>query len=436
MGINMTYQEALAYIEGLGSLGMRPGLTRMKELCLKLGNPQDNLKMVHIAGTNGKGSVLSFMASVFRKAGYRVGCYISPVIFEYRDRISVNNKAIGKVALGEGMELLREVSLAVEAEGLGHPTAFEIETALAFWYFVKQKCDIVFLETGMGGREDATNVILQNELAILTPISRDHMKYLGDSLEEIAFHKAGILKQNCPVVFGRQNPEVAEVLEREAAKNNCPLLETNPIKATKVRFSLHKTQFETNEWGKMEICLLGKYQLDNALLALKSIQVLTNYRWKISKEAVRDGMKEAKWPGRFTIIERKPLFVADGAHNEAGAQRLSESLEFYFTNRRIIFIIGMLQDKEIEKVLARTCHYADQVITITPPDNPRGISAYELAKEASRYHKQVTAADSLEEAVEMSKLLAGKEDVILAFGSLSYLGKLIGIIESKTSGKA
>jgi dihydrofolate synthase/folylpolyglutamate synthase len=432
----MKYQEALEYVEGLSSLGIKPGLTRMIELCRRMGNPQDTLKIVHIAGTNGKGSVLAFMASVFRKAGYRVGCYISPVIFEYREKITVNGKAIGKAALGEGMELLREASLGEWVEELGHPTAFELETALAFWYFVRKKCDIVFLETGMGGRADATNIILRNELAVITPISRDHMKYLGESLEEIAGHKAGILKNDCLAVLGMQKPEVYHVLTSEAADHNCPVYDTTSIKVTKIRTGLHKTQFHTKEWGKIEIGLLGKYQIDNAILALKSIQVLSIHGWKISEEALRDGMREAVWPGRFTVIGRGPIYVVDGAHNEDGARRLIESLELYFTNRRIIFIIGMLHDKETTKVLAATCCYADQVITITPPDTPRGMSAYELAQEASTYHERVTAADSLEEAAEMSKLLAGKEDVILAFGSLSYLGKWISIIEGKTGGKA
>jgi dihydrofolate synthase/folylpolyglutamate synthase len=432
----MKYREAIEYVEGLSSLGIRPGLARMIELCRRLGNPQDTLKMVHIAGTNGKGSVLAFISSVFRKAGYRVGCYISPVIFEYREKISINGKAIGKAMLGEGMELLREASLNVEAEGLGHPTAFEIETALAFWYFDKRKCDIVFLETGMGGREDATNVIRRHELAVVTPISRDHMKYLGEDIEAIALHKAGILKNDCPVVFGLQKPEVYQVLNREAAEKNCPVYDTTSMKVMKLRAGLHKTQFDTKDWGRIEIGLLGKYQVDNAVLALKSLQVLSNNGWKISAEAVREGMREAVWPGRFSVIAGHPLYVVDGAHNEEGARRLAESLEFYFTNRRIIFIIGMLQDKETEKVLAITSPYADQLITVTPPDNPRGMTAYDLAKEASAYHPQVTAADSLEEAAEMSGLLAGEDDVILAFGSLSYLGKWIEIIEGKTSGKA
>jgi dihydrofolate synthase/folylpolyglutamate synthase len=432
----MKYQEALEYVEGLSSLGIKPGLDRMKELCCRLGSPQDALKIVHIAGTNGKGSVLAFMASVFRKAGYRVGCYISPVIYDYREKITVNGKAIGKAVLGEGMELLKGLSLGDWVEKLGHPTAYEMETALAFWYFVRKKCDIVFLETGMGGREDATNIILRNELTVITPIGRDHMKYLGEKMEEIAKHKAGIFKNECPVVLGMQKPEVYQVLTREAADHICPVYDTTSIKVTKIRAGLRKTQFDTKEWGKIEIALLGKYQIDNAVLALKSIQVLSKYGWKISGDALLEGMREATWPGRFTIIGRGPIFVVDGAHNEDGARRLMESLEFYFTNRRIIFIMGMLHDKETTKVLAATCRYADQVITITPPDTPRGMSAYELAQEASSFHERVTAADSLEEAAEMSKLLAGKEDVILAFGSLSYLGKWISIIEGKTGGKA
>jgi dihydrofolate synthase/folylpolyglutamate synthase len=432
----MKYQEALEYIEKLAKSGMKPGLERMRELCHRMGDPQESLRMVHIAGTNGKGSVLAFMSSILQMAGYRVGCYISPAVFDYREKITINGKGIGKTSVGEGMEILRDISRAMIEDGLEPPTVFEIETALAFWYFQKKKCKIVFLETGMGGKEDATNVIHHNEMAVITTISRDHMKYLGESLTEIAYQKAGIMKPGCSVVIGKQKQEVAEVLINCANKNTCNLYSAEDIKISKVHYTLTKTKFDTEVMKNMEISILGKVQIDNAVLALKSIQVLSSKGWKIPEEAVRKGFQEAKWMGRFTIVGHRPLFVVDGAHNEDAAVRLAESLEFYFTNRRIVFIIGMLKDKETEKVLGITSKYAEQIITITPPNNARALTAYELAKQASTYHTQVTAADSIEEAVEMSYLLADREDVIVAFGSLSYLGKVIEILENRAYGKA
>lgn len=427
----MTEREAMEFIEGCGRFGIVPGLDSIRELCRRLGEPQRELKFVHIAGTNGKGSVSAYIATVLKCAGYRVGRYISPTIFRYRERIQVNDRCISVRALCEGVALIREKCDEMAAEGLPHPTPFEIETALGFLYFKEKKCDIVVLEAGMGGLLDATNIIENTVAAVLTSISMDHMKFLGNSLEEIAVQKAGILKKGCAAVSSAQRPEVMAVIEKKAAVLHCPLTVSNFGEIAHAKYGLEKQQFDYAGYQKLTISLAGRFQPENAALAVDVLAVLGERGFPVTEASLRQGLKETVWPGRFTIIGKKPYFIADGAHNEDAAGRLAESIEFYFTNRRIIYIMGVLKDKEYEKVIELTHSYADQIITVTPPGNPRALPAYDLACAVARVHKNVTAVDSLEEAVEMSMLLAGKDDVIIAFGSLSYLGRLMEIAATK-----
>lgn len=427
----MKYQEALDYIDSIKKYGIVPGLDTIRELCRRLGNPQDELQFVHIAGTNGKGSVLAYVSTVLKCAGYRVGRYISPTIRDYRERIQINGRMITQKALCGLMEELKQACEDMAAEGFAHPTPFEVETALGFLYFSREKCDLVVLETGMGGRLDATNVIRNTLAAVLASISMDHMQYLGKNLREIAGEKAGIIKPGCRVVTAWQEPEAMEIIREQADRLHAPLTTADMAAVKRVRYGLEKQRFDYAGMKDLEIHLAGRYQIDNAVLALQVCQALSGCGYDISEKALRQGLLEARWPGRFTVLGRRPLFVADGAHNEDAAKKLAQSIEFYFINKRIIYIMGILKDKEYEKIIELTAPYADQILTVTPPGNPRAMGSYELAQEAAKVHSQVTAVDSLEEAVEISHLLAGKEDVILAFGSLSYMGKLMEIMEER-----
>ena len=425
----MKYEEALEYVESISMAGIKPGLSNIIHLCERLGNPQDSLKFVHISGTNGKGSTLAYIYEILQSAGIKVGRYVSPTIFEYRERIQVGKRMITKNALAEGMELVKNACDRMVEEGLGQPTPFEVETALAFWYFQREKCEIVVLETGMGGRLDATNLIKNTLVAVIASVSMDHMQFLGKTLGEIAYQKAGIIKEGCSVVTMEQSETVLEVIRNEAKEKQCQLLLSSAKGLTKVHYGVEKQSFTTKEYGKLEISLAGRFQMENVCLALKAIEVLREKGYKITDQAIKTGLAGTKWPGRFQMLAKKPTFIVDGAHNEDAAQKLAESIEFYFTNKRIIYIMGMLKDKEYEKVVQITHKYADQIITITPPENARALKAYELAQCVAEYHGNVTAADSLEEAVEMARLLADKDDVIIAFGSLSYLGRLIRLLE-------
>lgn len=427
----MKYTQAVEYMESLSSYGIVPGLGNIRNLCEKLKDPQKHLQFVHIAGTNGKGSVLAYVSTILKAAGYKVGRYVSPTISEYRERIQINNRSITKKALGEYVERMKGICEELVAEGKPHPTPFEVETAMAFLYFKEQGCDIVVMETGMGGRQDATNIIENTLVSVLVSISMDHMQFLGKDLTAIATEKAGIIKPGCQVVTALQVPEVMYVIEEQAEEYQVPVTVVGEENVRKIRYGLEKQRFDYGSWKNLEITLAGMHQIGNAVLAIEVVRALQQKGYEITEKALRAGLKETQWPGRFTLLAKKPYFVVDGAHNEDAAKKLAESIEFYFTNKRIIYIMGILRDKEYEKIIDLTHGYADQILTVATPNQARTLSSYELATEVAKVHQNVTAVDSLEEAVEIAYLLAGKEDVIIAFGSLSFTGKLMNILENR-----
>lgn len=424
----MKERQVYEYLNSLQTKGIVPGLESIRTLLKRLGNPQKALKFVHVAGTNGKGSVCSFLAGALKCGGFRVGRYLSPTIFDYRERIQVNDRMITKEALGRLLEKIKTVCEEMVAEGLPQPTAFEVETALGFLYFNEKQCDIVVLETGMGGALDATNIVENTLVCVFASISRDHMQFLGNTLEEIAAQKAGIIKPGAVAVSAWQPESVRQVLREKAGDLNVSMSFVNPEQITQRKYGLAKQKFTYHSRRQVEITLAGKYQLENAALALEAMDALAEKGFSVSEEKLRKAFRETKWPGRFTLVQKNPLFIVDGAHNEDAAKRLAESIEFYFTNKRIIYIMGVLRDKEYQKIIQLTVKYAESVITVTTPNNPRALPAYELAKAVSEVCPNVTAVDSLEEAVEMSHLLAGKDDCIIAFGSLSFLGQLMTLL--------
>lgn len=428
----MNYQEAMEYIENCAGHGIMPGLETINELLRRLEHPENSLKFIHIAGTNGKGSTLAFVSEALSTNGYKVGRYVSPTIFEYRERFQIQGKPISKAQVAR---LMTEVSVHADAmseEGFSHPTPFEIETAMAFLLFAEKNCDFVVLETGMGGMLDATNVVKNTLVAVINTIAMDHSAYLGDTLEKIATHKAGIIKEDCVVVSSEQNLEVKNVINKIAEEKKAKKVvfaDSTQIKKTK--FDLKKTIFSYRNWDKMEIGLLGTYQVKNAALALEVLEVLKELGIKLKDAKIREAMYNAVWPARFQMLDKKPYFFVDGAHNPQAAQELRDSIQFYFTNRKIIYIIGVFRDKEYEKVIETTCDLATHIITVAKKANNRALPAYELAQEVVKVNPMVTVADSIEEAVELAYLLADKETVIIAFGSLAYLGDCIYTVEHR-----
>lgn len=430
----MSVFQTREYLESLRTYGVVPGLDSIRRLCARLGNPQDDLRFVHIAGTNGKGSVLCLIAAALEEAGYRTGCYSSPAVLDEREIIKVNGRMISRKGFCQGISRIRTACIGLTQEGFPHPTLFEVQTALAFWYFKEKKCDIVVLETGMGGELDATNVVKTTAAAVFAPVSPDHMGVLGNSLAEIARTKSGIVKPGCRAVTARQKPEVLEMIEERCRSENVALTVAEPDAVQAVKSTLQKQVFSYKEKKKLEITLAGRYELENAVLALEALEVLAGCGYPVPDTALRRGFLKAVWPGRFQVIKEAPVFIADGAHNIDAAIKLEDSLRFYFGEKKLIYIMGMLRDKDHEAVIRSTCPSAGHILTVST-QGERGLSAYELAGKVRKYHGEVTALDSVEEAVEIGLMLSGGEIPVIAFGSLSYLGKLINIVQNRKKKK-
>ena len=426
----MNYRESRAYIENAQPLGMVLGLENMLELMERLGNPQDDLKFVHVGGTNGKGSVIAYLYSTLTLAGYRVGRYVSPTLYSYRERLETAGKKVTKEKFAEYITKIAEVIKEMTAEGLPHPTPFEIETAAAFLYFKEENCDLVLLEVGMGGDLDATNIIRTTLISVLTSISMDHMTFLGTTLGEIAEKKAGIIKDGCHTVTINQEPEaLAVILERcEGMGVACTISDYK--EAAVLEESCQGQTFRYRD-EVYRLSLAGVCQIENAVLALNVLDVLSEKGFPVALEQRKEGLLKTSWDGRFTFIHEKPLFIVDGAHNPAAADRLVDSIEHYFKGKRIIFIVGVFKDKDYRSVIEKTAGYAGEILTIETPDNPRALSAKELAHVVAEYNPNVRAMSSVEEAVKTAFELAGEEDVIISFGSLSNIGKITEAVEGE-----
>lgn len=429
----MTYKEARRFLENCNQYAGELTLEPLREMLRRLGNPQDKLSFVHIAGTNGKGSILAYVSTILFKAKYRVGRYVSPTIFGYRERIQVNGVSISREDLTRLTEKVERVGAQMLSEGLRHPTMFEAETAVAFLYFLEQGCEIVVLEAGMGGRTDATNVIQNTLVAVLASISMDHMGFLGDTLFEIAENKAEIIKPGCMVVSVKQMEEAERAVMERSKKVGCSVVVADADAAVHRKRGLFQQTFDYKEQESVEIALSGEYQFINAVAALEVVEALRKKGYQIPEEAVRSGLKETVWKGRFTVVAKEPYVIVDGAHNRDAAKRLRETIEQYLSDKRLIYIMGVLADKEYERVIEETVSFASEIVTVMTPDNERALPAEKLAEAVAKYHVPVQAAESIADAVERAYALARKEDVILAFGSLSYLGELIRQVERRTS---
>ena len=366
----------------------------------RLGNPQDDLKFIHIAGTNGKGSTLAYISTVLKEAGYRTGRYSSPAIYSYQEQIQVNEEAISREELARLTEEIRKAGREMLAEGLAHPTSFEVETILAFLYFREKKCDLVVLETGMGGQMDATNVVNTTLVSVLTPISMDHM-------------------------------EAAAVIEETCRQKGCRLRETDLGEIRDAVYGWERQSFSYRQYRNLEIPLAGACQIENAALAVEALEALKDLGYEIPERALQKGLAGTVWKGRFAVIAQNPLFILDGAHNRDAADRLRESIELYFPGRRLIYIMGVLADKEYDYIAGCLAPLAAQSVTVETPDNLRALPARALAEAVAPYNPHVQAAESLAEAGKLAREAAGPEDVIIAFGSLSYLGELNRLVNSE-----
>lgn len=456
--------DPIAYINTPRWQESRLGLERIAELLECLGRPQDKLRFVHVAGTNGKGSVCSYLSSILQAAGYRTGLFTSPYLVRFEERIRVDGKMIGMRDLTDVTLEVRDVAEDMARRTGDHPTEFELMTAVAITYFAKAGCDIAVLEVGLGGRLDSTNVIDAPEVCVIARIGFDHTAILGNTLSAIAGEKAGIVKPGAQVVSWPQEPEAMEVVRAVAQSAGCPLsvadfnqLEEGAVlwagsddgaaelaeglpEGSSVFGPLRPFGYKGRRFATS---LLAAYQPANAALALEAVEALRRKGWDIPEEAVRRGIAQAKWPGRFEIVEGggspdEFAIVLDGGHNPQGAAALAQSLDEVFPGRKPVFVIGVLADKNYPEMLEAVLPYGSAFVCVTP-DNPRALPADKLAR-AIRWTGQdmlgcsacvkPQVASDFEDALERARQLAGEDGLICAFGSLYSIGSLMEAVET------
>ena len=418
----MDFLSAKEYIDGLNRFGSVLGLSNIRKLLELLGNPEKALRVIHVAGTNGKGSTITYIESILREASYTTAKYTSPVVFEYLEKYQISGKNIGEEDFVRAVIKVKAALKELNERDI-YPTVFEVETAIAFLVFKEKNVDVVLLETGMGGDSDATNVLDRVLLSVITSISYDHMAFLGDTIEEIASHKAGIIKRNCPVTINGNNKAALEVIKNIADKNN-----SNIRVAAKADLKNKRYKAGSGEvFLGIETCLKGLYQEENIALAIESILEIRD-TVDVTEENIVSGIKKAYIAGRFEKISDNPPIYIDGAHNGDAVDKLKRTLEENFKEEEKVFIMGVLADKDYEKECRSICSLAKAVITVTP-NNPRALNGEKLMETANKYNNNVCYAKTLEEALE--KAVSLQADMIVAFGSLSYLGRFKEICKSK-----
>lgn len=432
--------DPIAYINEPRWQDSRLGLDRIRELLERLGRPQDRLKFVHVAGTNGKGSTCAYLASILQAAGLRTGLFTSPYIEVFEERIRVDGDNISREELMGVTLAVREQAEAIAAETGDHPTEFELMTAVALMHFARSACDIVVLEVGLGGRLDSTNVIDAPEVAVVARIGLDHTGLLGTTLSAIAGEKAGIVKPGSRVVSWPQDAEAMEVVEQRAAACGdqlaVPDLAQLHVGAVERRLAGSNVSceafvrtFSYKQYSNLSTRLLGAYQPANAALAIEATEALREAGWDVSDNAIRSGVAQAAWPGRFDVLPRvqgEPTVVVDGGHNPQGATALVDSLNDVFPGQKPVFVIGVLEDKDYPAMLEAVLPQAAAFVVVTP-DNPRALAASKLARAIRWTGQDMLGCSScvnpyeardMDDALAKARELAGPDGLVCAFGSL------------------
>lgn len=436
----MNYDEAMKYIDDSAKFSMKLGLERTEKILELLGNPHKELKCIHIAGTNGKGSTTAMMSSILKEAGYKVGTYTSPYIEEFEERIQVNGENIPKEDLAVVISKVKEAANKILFLGYDDATQFEIITCAGFLYFYEQKVDYAVIEVGLGGRLDSTNVI-KPILSIITSISYDHMNILGDTLEKIAYEKAGIIKDGIPLVLYPQEKEVYSIIENTCLEKEAKLIKVLPncakflgiVDIPENHRVLRVQNVAVNTLNKeynIKLALLGKHQLINCSTVLYAIEELKNMGLHICENSIVKGLLKVRWPGRLEVLNWKPLVVIDGAHNIDGIKKLKESMDVYFKYKDIVLILGILADKEVEDMVKIIASEVKQVICVTP-HSERAELASQLMKEVKKINGKVIAIDDYSKAYDSALSFTDSEDLILVSGSLYMIGDMRKIIRTK-----
>lgn len=412
----MSYESTLAYIHQVKWQGQKPGLSRTRTLLAALGNPQDKLRFVHIAGTNGKGSTAACTASILRAAGYRVGLYTSPFLNRFNERIQVNGEQISDADLERIVDEVRPHAEQMEDA----PTEFELITALGVLYFLEQRCDIVVLEVGLGGELDSTNVIPAPECAVITALGLDHTRELGNTLAEIARAKAGIIKPGTTVVSYGGALETDTVIETRCAAVGCPLIFVPFDRLTVHSVGVDGTRFDFDGLRDLTLPLLGSYQPNNAAVAITAARVLARKGWHITEDAIRRGIAAVSWPGRFELLSRDPMLILDGSHNPHGMQATVESLRALFPGKRFTFLLSVMADKDYQEMVELLVPLAERFVTVAA-HTPRALSAERLAEVCAAYGVPAVPCGSIEEGLDAALAAAGA-GVTVALGTLYFSG--------------
>ncbi|MFV0465355.1 MAG: bifunctional folylpolyglutamate synthase/dihydrofolate synthase [Lachnospiraceae bacterium] len=433
----MNFAEAYHFHETCKGAGSKLGLTRIKKLMEELGRIDDELAVIHVAGTNGKGSVCNYISEILRNSGYKVGLFSSPVVFQEREAFQINGDMVTEESYARVMTQVKAACENLTANGVEHPTSFEVDTAFALLYFYQEHCDFVILETGLGGRTDATNVVRSTILSILTSISLDHMDYLGFFLKDIARAKAGIIKPGVPVISTWQTEEIKQELLTEARYNGSAFIEAEPL-----CFYQDDQSFHYRDFGELALGSRALYQRENAALALEAADLLLAMGYRISAESVKRAMRSPGPPGRMEKISEDPPFFLDGAHNEAAAEVLAKSLLCYDGTAEWIMIIGVMKDKAYDKMLEKLSPVVSQIYTVTP-GHERALEAKVLAnivRESSDI--SVLWEPSVSKAVQDARNQAvfgnrdGANMKIIACGSLYLLSEVKSAVYEIERGKS
>ena len=410
----MTYTQALEYIHSVVWKGSRPGLERITELLGKLNNPQDGLKFIHIAGTNGKGSNSAMLESILRAAGYKTGLFVSPYIKYFNERICVNGKPISNEDLAAATAHVRPFADSMQDA----PTEFELITAIGLVHFLKEKCDVIVLETGMGGRLDSTNVIKESLASVITGIAMDHTAFLGDTVEKIAAEKAGIIKKGCPVVWGGYDKAARAVIEAKAQEMGSAFLAAEDTPMTVREMTLSGTVVDHGKREGIKLPLLGTYQPQNLSTVLSTVDVLQARGMEIPEEAVWEGIAAVRWRGRFEKLCDTPLIFSDGAHNPEGIAAAAKGIKHYFPDRPVALLTGVMADKDYTDMVRMLAPVTCRVFTLTP-DNPRSLSAADYAAVYEKAGIKASAYGTVEEAVAAAVAYARETGTpLFSLGSL------------------
>ena len=430
--MKMTYEEAMKYISSVGKFGSNYGLERTNRLLELLGSPQKKLKLIHIAGTNGKGSTTAMISRMLQGMGYKVGMYTSPYLEEFEERIQINGSNIPKDKLIENLEQVKTAVSRVIEEGYEHPTEFEIITVLMFLYFYNENIDYGVIEVGLGGRLDSTNVITP-KVSVIASISFDHTNLLGNTIEEIAGEKAGIIKEGIPVVLYPQSKEAEDVVIKtaESRKSTVYSVNRNDGKLIDIDYNNMTQHVEVkgiNGVYYIHLPLLGEHQILNLCVAVNAVEVLCREEGiKCHKQIIEDSLKDVKWIGRLETLSRNPMIVIDGAHNIDGIRALKKNVEKYFRYNKLYLLLGILADKQVEEMIAEIAPMAEKIIALTP-HNDRAELSEDLKDEIKKINENVKAFEDYEDAVREAVNYAGEGDLILISGSLYMIGDMRKII--------